>query len=145
MYKIGLLQSFFAIKPESNSEPSPIQPVIQRIAFDQLPEGFPKDIPLEKGAEILQNYSFYNSDVPSKKQATREFISSNNLNQNLKIYQQYLQKNDWSIYRILQTAEIDGLFARKKGREISIILRPDKTTGKVIVNISLVLYLPTNN
>jgi hypothetical protein len=104
---------------------------INQVDNSKLPDGFPKDIPLEKNAEILQNY---NADLEGRVQATRSFLSKENIQKNFQFYYNYLnsQKNGW--FGLIVNEVMGGntrvLFAKRGIENIQIIIdSQDKGIG----------------
>jgi hypothetical protein len=90
-------------KPAPTNQPEATKPAdtktldvtTKTVPYDKLPDQFPPDIPLEKGATVTANY---NATTPDGRfQATRTFITAKTLDENYKIYQQAFAKNGWKI------------------------------------------------
>lgn len=102
----------------------------------ELPELFPKDIPIEKDAKITQNYNATSPD--GRFQATRAFETKKTLDENLKIYQDYFKKNKWEVQSTLDTdANYKMIFAVKLPYQVQISMNKNTTTGVKTVDISL--------
>jgi hypothetical protein len=110
---------------------------IKQIPLNELPRLLPPDIPLEKNALILQNYS---QVIGNREQATRQFLSSKSLKENFEIYQNYLKNKNWSIISTVDGPDLKSLAARKERPPdvISITISKNKQTNQVIVDITLV-------
>ena len=120
--------------PTANS-PSTPNPTIKQLSVDKLPPLFPRDILLEKEAEVLQNYS---QIVGNKEQDTRQFVSQKSLSNNFQIYKKYLTDKKWTIISIIDKPELKSLSAKRGLVFLSITLIINKKTTQNIVYITVV-------
>jgi len=131
--------SYQTVKIKKPSEPA-IQSTsppesIKQIPPEKLPSFFPAKIPLEKNAQVLQNYS---QIIGNKEQSTRQFISQKSLEENFKLYKKYLIDDKWEIINVTEGAEINSLSAKKAPNNLNITISQNKQTNQVIVDITLV-------
>jgi len=67
----------------------------QEVPPATLPENFPTDIPLEKDAKVIQNYTATTNNGGF--QSTREFETKKTLAESYRIYKAYFQQNGWQL------------------------------------------------
>jgi len=72
-------------------------PTIQTeaVADNKLPDTFPSDIPIEKGAKITSNYNGTLSD--GSFQGTLVFKSAKSVDDNYTLYQNYFKSHNWIV------------------------------------------------
>lgn len=149
---LALIAVFVVYKSVTNTKKAKQQPeqtpqatrlpvtslTVKQIENSTLPVAFPKDIPLEKGAEILENY---NAEKNGRIQATYSFLSKKTINENYQLYYNYLteRKNLW--YQVNTNTSPDGqtqfLFAKRGGiEEISISVNPEKQGARVVISVT---------
>src|SRR5688572_25742188 len=100
----------------------------------QLPEKFPADLPLEAGAKVTQNYNITTDD--GRFQATRTFETSKTLEENVKIYTDYFNKNGWQAGTAIDNKDSKVLSATKGGSSLQIAISQNPVTQIKTVNIS---------
>ena len=124
-----------ASKPSASSqaETPPPMPQVSSIPSAQVPQGMPAGLPWEKGAAVLQNFTA-KDPATGKTQSTRVYVSAKTLDENLTVYQKYLQANGWIVVSAVNQPTIKNLFATKASAhlDITIAKTPDnKVTVKV--------------
>src|SRR5262245_49244976 len=84
---VVLVYVLLSLKPKqsgqnNNNQQQQTQPTIERTDIDPktVPQGIPTEIPIEKDAVILQNYS--EIDSLGRKQSTRVFVTKKSLADN---------------------------------------------------------------
>lgn len=92
----------------------------------KLPDDFPTDIPIEKGADIKQSYSL---NYAGQKQLTIVFQSTKTVKENYVLYAEYLKKQGWGVVR--NEANNNFLYGKKDNSEISVVI----TENEVIVGV----------
>lgn len=112
------------------------RPVVERQALpvNQLPNEFPKDFPLESGAQVVQND---NEIVNGKRQGHRQFASSKTLEENYQLYKDYLQKTAWTIIRDVNGPAYKSLIGRQANQVLSVSIDQNAESGKVVVNAAV--------
>lgn len=104
---------------------------------NQLPQGFPTDIPLETGANVSVNQ---NKDLrDGRLQATRTFSSLLSLDKNYTLYHKFFSGNGWTLDPTeLHTSTTRGLIAKKGKASATITITADSGgTGTSSVSITV--------
>lgn len=109
--------AFYHLKFNKNKVPT-INIVKAEVPLDRVPQLFPEDIPIEKGAKITQNYNATSSD--GHFQATRAFETKKSLAESFKIYQDYFKKNNWEVRASLDQENYKMLAATKDAYYIQV-------------------------
>lgn len=120
--------------------PSPAGEIeLRHISRSQLPAVFPDDFPFEK--DVLVTDSFTTKAGENGIQYVFQFISKNGLDENLKLYEDYLNKNQWSVVNKFSSGGTRALSARQLDQEVSlqITISRNQVTGDVSVQLR---YLP---
>lgn len=99
----------------------------------ELPDKLPKDIPLETGAKITQNYTASSTD--GRSQSTRVFETKKSLDENRKIYADYLAANGWKIVGTLNESGLRVITAIKDKSQLQITINQNTVTNGVTVEI----------
>ena len=119
----------------NNQASSTLQAVpVTNVPNNQLPDRFPKDIPLEAGAAVVTNFNAINS--AGMFQASRTFISSKSMSANFSLYQNWLKTNGWSV-TLAQNDKANNRYfvmATKGGDSLNILIR--MLNDKVVVSIN---------
>lgn len=99
------------------------------------PDGFPTNIPIEKGATFSQSYSL---DYQVQKQLTIAFPSTKTIKENISLYSDYLTKQNWNISNIYASTTLASLYATKEGGNLNVTLSNITigTSTKLLVSIS---------
>lgn len=127
---------YFYFLRQNQNNVSPEQVFIDRLmnrkiySEGNLPEGFPKDFPIETGVEVLENFTagFATKENnvrlqdgtlatwPEFKQSTYSYVSNKNLEENFKIFKDYFTAQK---YKLLAESNVSGtaslLFSIKDG------------------------------
>ncbi len=132
LYKfIGDRQKFVELK-------TPETAVVKKMDVDysKSPEKFPTNIPIESGAKITQNY---NATTPEGEfQATRSFITTKSLDENVKIYSNILNKDGWKSSVVVDNSNFKMISGSKDKKQITISVDDNKTTNIKTVTISYI-------
>lgn len=106
------------------------------VPADQVPEGFPSEVPIEAGAKITQNFE---ADLSSgSHQSTRAFESKKTVAQNYALYTDFLTKNGWAITAKSESADLSSIFAEKNDSQLAVNISRNKLTSVVTVDLSFV-------
>lgn len=127
-YKYYLLQKVVSPKTSEQQKSGPPEQVKEITKKDidasKAPDRFPVDVPIEAGAKITQNY---NAQAPDGRyQATRVFETNKTLDENFKIYQDYLKQKDWEIKSTENKENYKMLFGSKTGQQLQISIDYNK-------------------
>ena len=111
-------------------------PKVTAVPGAQVPAGLPDNLPWEKGAAILQNFTA-TDPATGNVQATRVYQSAKTPDDNFTVYQKYLKDNGWTVSSSINQPNIKNLSAAKASAhlDITITKTPD---NKVTVNVSFV-------
>ncbi len=127
-----------ASKPSASSQAQtpPPMPQVAAVPPAKVPPGLPANLPWEKGATILQNFTA-KDPVSGKTQSTREYVSAKSLDDNFSVYQKYLKDNGWTVVSGISQPTIKNLSAAKAGARLDVTISktPD---NKVTVIVSYV-------
>jgi hypothetical protein len=117
----------------NSAEPKPEQQVVKKdLKPDEVPEKFPTNIPIEKDAPIVQNFS---ATTATHIQATRSFVSKLPIEANLKLYTDYLVKNGYTVSPF-NTDTLKSVIGRKDNTMLQIAVEQNSTNKVVTVTIS---------
>jgi len=84
------------VKPKTNTKTAAELKVNrEEVPPATLPKNFPTDIPVEKDAKVIQNYTATTNG--GGLQSTREFETKRTLVDSYKIYKTYFQQNGWQL------------------------------------------------
>lgn len=100
------------------------------------PDKFPDSVPIESGVKIIQNYSA--TAINGTYQATRVFETNKTLDENLKIYTDYLKKNGWTISDTINQLTYKAVFGTKGTQQLQVTLNQHSTTKTKTVSISFI-------
>ncbi len=103
------------------------------------PQDFPQDFLSEVNTPLEQSYML---EYPSQKQQTIVFESTKSLEENQRIYTEYLHNNGWSITTNSFDEKTIFFYAIKESTELSILVFFDESVAKNKVSISV---LDTSN
>lgn len=87
----------------------------------EVPSGFIADLPIEEGAQLLQNFSASAPDGST--QATQVYTTTKSPSENLKIFSDYMQKHGWSIGAQEDKPKYKMLFGVKGSLRLQIEIR----------------------
>ena len=124
------------INPGNQGQSS--QPKVEVTAIDptKLPQGLPSDLPMESGAQVLQNFEA-KDPVSGKTQASRAYVSKKTLDEVFASYQSYLQKNGWSVQSTINQPGLKNISALKDNTRLSVTIAKD-AEGRNTVNVGYV-------
>lgn len=104
------------------------------VDFSKTPQKFPADIPLEKNANITQNY---NATTPEGVfQATRVFETSKSLADNMTLYTDFLNKNGWKISSTIDKPSLKSIIGKKGSETLLINITDNAVNHKKTVSIT---------
>lgn len=121
---------------QNTSQELPKAIVKESIDEQILPSLFPQDIPIEAGAEVVENSRVFAEG--GMKQATRTFESKKTMTNNYNLYLSYLQNNDWVVVNQKNDTEQKLLRGKKGYQTLLITMDPNlsKETTTVILTIT---------
>lgn len=119
----------------ANNAPAPVISEKKNIPTKEVPDKFPKDIPIEEGAKITQNYNATAAD--GRYQATRAFETSKTLDANYKIYSDYMKNNGWKIESNVNEATFKTLLGTNGDAKLQVNMNENSVTKVKTVDISL--------
>ncbi len=105
------------------------------VDISKLPDTFPADIPLEAGAKITQNYNATTND--GRSQATRAFETTKTLDENYKIYTNYIKNGGWTLGTGVDQKNFKVITASKNGQVLQITMNLNLGTQVKTINITL--------
>lgn len=84
--------SIFLYYQEKNArnKPKPLEVKTSQLDQSDTPSGFPKDLPIERGSEVLQNYETHTND--GRLQSTKQFTVQKEARAALDFYTDYFKK-----------------------------------------------------
>jgi hypothetical protein len=91
------------------------------VAITKLPDKFPADLPMEKEAKVLQNYT--STTAAGGYQATREFETKKTLAENVKIYTDYLKKSGWTMGTGIDKTDFKVVSATKEDLSLQVTVQ----------------------
>ncbi len=112
----------------------------QDVPTTRLPDKLPADIPQEPGAKVTQNYTATTND--GRLQSTRVFETAKTLDENVKIYTDYLKKNGWTIGAGADLKDVKAISASKGDLALQITIAQNNVNQIKTVNISLTQAAP---
>lgn len=121
--------------PASTVQPFTVEK--KDLAPNQLPQGFPKDLPVEAGSSVIQNYEATTTD--GRKQSTRISTTNKTLIQAVKVYQDFFLSLSWT--KISTTnPDVDTVNAlfRRKDDVLLITGRTDVSSKDKTVELTLI-------
>lgn len=133
-----VLYKFVGNNRQSSELKTPETAVVKKmdVDFSKLPEKFPTNIPIESGAKITQNY---NATTPEGEfQATRSFVTTKTLAENIKIYSNILDKDGWKSKVVVDDPNFKMISGSKDKKQITISVDDNKTTNIKTVTISYI-------
>ena len=98
------------------------------VDYAKLPDKFPANIPIEKGAKITDNYSATSPE--GIYQATRAFETKVSLQDNLKLYSIFLKDNGWDVKSTIDQPNIKMVAGAKDKKRVQFSIGQDEQ-GKV--------------
>jgi hypothetical protein len=120
----------------AGQNPSQTEARIQSVPSSELPSGLPDNLPIEKGAAIIQNFTA-KDPATGKLQSTRGYTSTQSMDADFAAYQKYFKDNGWTITSTLDQPAVKSIYATKSAATMSVSLASD-AAGKAVVVVSLV-------
>lgn len=133
-----VLYKFIGSKQESVKLQTPEKAIVEKtdVDFSKSPEKFPANIPIEAGAKLTQNY---NATTPEGEfQATRSFITTKSLDENVKIYSNILEKDGWKSSVVVDNSNFKMISGTKDKKQITISVDDNNTKNIKTVTISYI-------
>jgi 16S rRNA C967 or C1407 C5-methylase (RsmB/RsmF family) len=130
-----LAQTYLLSSKDNNKTPQAQQIKVTKTekAPTELPDKFPKDIPMETGAKVVQNYNATTED--GRFQATRVFESKKTIDENLKIYEEYLKTSKYTLDPVVSVNNYKAVSGKKLNAQLQISL--DYNTNTKISTVSI--------
>ena len=100
-----------------------------------LPEKFPKELPLEAGATVLVNNNI-TSDI-GHFSGTRRFKSKKSLSENFDLYKNFFEKNGWEILNTVDTENLKIINAKKDGTTTRVDINRNTVTNIITVDLTV--------
>ncbi len=117
------------VNDKGSSKRAPEQLELTDLKQNRLPEKFPSNIPLENNANITQNF---NAVTPEGLfQATRAFVTAKSLEENLRIYTDYMDKNEWQIQNTINEPNLKMVQGNKGKARLQITIGESSSDPKV--------------
>lgn len=112
----------------------PMKVVQTDVPVTKTPDSFPVNIPMEKDAKITQNYNAKAEN--GLYQATRVFESVKSLDENFKIYSDYINSNGWKLVSSLNQENLKALAAQKDKGNLQVTLNENSQTHIKTVSVT---------
>ena len=106
-----------------------------QVPESQLPNKLPANIPVEAGAEVVDNYNAQSSD--GRYQATRTFETKQTLAANLKLYSDYLKNNGWTLQAVTDKQTYKMVVGAKGNQILQISI--DENLSSKTKTVSIIL------
>lgn len=107
----------------------PSQQKKTELPVSQTPAKFPAEVPIEKGAKILQNYNISDAD---SLQATRVFETTKSLDENFNLYKEFFTKNGWTIINTLNQPQLKVISATKEDFHAQVTIAENAKKVKTV-------------
>lgn len=137
---------FYAYKQQHIVEEVEIPFSVEKteLSGGQLPTGFPKDLPIAAGANILENYEAKASD--GRLQSTISFTTQANLEAAVASYVEFFEGKNWLEIEGLFSSATESVTAMMKYQEDRLMIeaKSDPSTNQHIVKLDL-LQTAINN
>lgn len=98
------------------------------------PQDFPQDFLSEVNTPLEQSYVL---EYPNQQQQTIVFETIKSLEENQRVYNEYLQNNGWNITENLSDEISVFFYAVKENKEVNILVFFDESVAKNKVSISV--------
>lgn len=102
----------------------------------QFPEKFPKDVPIEEGAQIVQNFNATTAD--GRFQATRVFKTKKSLADNLSIYRNFLTDSGFKVESTINKPNYKMVRGTKGNTALQASIDENSKSGIKTVSISYI-------
>jgi basic membrane lipoprotein Med (substrate-binding protein (PBP1-ABC) superfamily) len=106
------------------------------VSASQLPAGLPKNLPIEAGSQIIQNYEAKSTNSETI-QGTKKFTTEKSLEDAVKTYTDFFAKTAWEIIDSQKTNDYESALMRRNDSTVLVVARKDSALGKNVVEISL--------
>lgn len=129
---------FFTNKKTNSPKQEEKPPVsINTLQEDQIPSGFPKDIPIEQGSETKQSYEATSLD--GRKQSTFSTTTNKTLSQAVAVYKEFFMNLGWvEVGQSDKTAEMTRTSLRRNNDFLTIEALLNTESDVKTVDITLI-------
>lgn len=100
------------------------KPTVEEVS-QELPSGFPTDIPIEAGAVFNQNYT---ADAEGQQQMTIVFPSKVSIKDNHVLYAAYLKEKGWTVTNSYESENLSSLYALREDNEVNVTVSAVETS-----------------
>lgn len=111
---------------------------LTNVPISILPNNFPSNLPIETGAQLLENYEAVAPD--NRKQSTQVYTTRKSLSENIKIYSDYMQKNGWQITSQEDKPTYKMIYGSKAGSFMQIDLTEQSSPLVNTVGINITTF-----
>jgi hypothetical protein len=133
---IAALVASKVMKPGTDkTDTKPLEVSKTSVPTDKIPGSLPADLPIEKNAKVLQNFSATVSNGAN--QSTRSYETQKSLAENLKIYSDFLKSKGWDITATVDKQSYKMVAARKGNDSMQVEMNTDPESKALTVTISL--------
>lgn len=122
--------------PEQTKKPQETKQEIVRTDVDPkvLPATIPTDIPYEKNAKVIQNYT---QMAGTEHQSTRIYESTKTLAASYKIFNDYFKNNGWTVMNNIDQPKLKMLFGQKDGIKLQVTMNANDTTEQNLIDVTV--------
>lgn len=136
-----IIAAIYYLVPRGDNEPVEVakedMPEIAQIGEDKLPNKIPDDLPMEDGAEIIQNFEARKLDE-GKYQSTRKYKSQKSVGDLFVDYNNYFLEKKWQVLDTLSEETFAVLAAETASQEnILVHISENTVTHQVTVDITV--------
>lgn len=103
------------------------------VDFAALPQKFPSNIPIEEGARLTQNYNSTTAD--GRFQATRAFETKASLDQNLRLYTDFLKADGWKVDGTTNNENYKMVYGSKENTALMITMDHNQANDLKTISI----------
>lgn len=118
---------------QSKTDEAKVKITKTHVDFSKTPEKFPENVPIESTAKLTQNYNSTTSE--GHFQATRTFETQSTLEENFKLYTDFLKIDGWDIRANTDTPTYKMLLGIKGSQSLQITI--DENMGSLIKTVSI--------
>lgn len=102
---------------------------------EQVPSGFPQDVPVLTGSQLVQNYE---STAPDgRKQSTMKFANIKSLTDASATYQKYFEKLGWTAVKLEGNTSTSPILMSKGDASLMIDAKVDPASGSNSIELTL--------
>lgn len=107
----------------------------KEVSKEQLPDKIPSNLPIETGAKVTQNYTSTNSSGDF--QSTRVYESKKTIDENKRIYLDYLKNNGWKVVASLEESDNKVFTAVKGDLQMQLTINQSTASKTVMVEVTI--------